>query len=180
LETNGDMPEIPRVGLQVALPGDCHRLTWLGRGPLENYQDRRHSATVGLYSGDVRTMNHAYVRPQENGNHIDVRWACLQDRRNRGLMVVAQGAPLNVSAWPYTLEDLEAATHINGLPERDQMTWNIDHAQRGVGGINSWGAKPLPQYRLSDSRYTYEFILRPVTRASGSLSELGRIPAPAF
>jgi beta-galactosidase len=180
LKTDGDLPEIPRVGLQLGLPGDCHRLTWLGRGPQENYQDRRHGTAIGLYSGDVRTLNHVYVRPQENGNHIDVRWAALLDSGGRGLMAIHKNPYLNVSAWPYSQADLEAASHSNELPARDQITWNIDLAQRGVGGINSWGAKPLPQYRLTKPNYSYEFILRPIKGSSGDLSRLGRTPTPAL
>jgi len=178
LETDGDLPEVPRVGMQLGLPGDCTDFTWLGRGPQENYQDRRHSTTIGLYSGDVRTMNHVYVRPQENGNHIDVRWVCLQDKHGRGLMAIAEGQLLNSSAWPYYQSDLEAATHTDDLAQRDTVTWNIDLAQRGVGGINSWGARPLPQYRLTQSGYTYEFILRPVKASARELTRLGRIPVP--
>jgi len=178
LKTDGTMPEIPRVGLSMGLPGDCNEITWLGRGPHENYQDRRHSATVGLYSADVRTMNHVYVRPQENGNHIDVRWVAITDRKGRGLMAIHEGQFLNTSAWPYSQDDLAAATHSNELPSRETITWNIDSAQRGLGGINSWGAKPLPQYRLTDANYTYEFVLRPLSRSEGDLSKLGRVPAP--
>jgi beta-galactosidase len=178
LKTDGDLPEIPRVGMQLQLPGDCNRLTWLGRGPHENYQDRRHSAIIGLYADDVLTMNHDYIRPQENGNHIDVRWASLQDGRGRGLMALHKGQYLNTSAWPYTQDDLEGSTHSNDLPTRNQLTWNIDLAQRGLGGVQSWGAKPLPKYRLTDADYTYEFILRPLSRGSHDLSHLGRIPAP--
>jgi len=178
LKTDGTLPEVPRVGMQLTLPGDCNRFTWLGRGPQENYQDRRHSTTIGLHSGNVRTMNHAYVRPQEYGNHIDVRWASLRDSKGRGLMALHKGEHLNVSAWPHSQDDLEAATHTNELPVREEVTWNIDLAQRGLGGINSWGAKPLPQYRLRDANYTYEFVLRPITQFNKSLSRLGRIPAP--
>ncbi len=181
LKTNGSLPEIPRVGLQVQVPGDFNRLTWLGRGPQENYQDRRHSTYVGLFEDNVRTMNHDYIRPQEHGNHIDVRWAALTARDGRGLLVMHMGELLNTSAWPHTQDDLEAARHTVDLPTRDAITWNIDHAQRGLGGINSWGAKPLPQYRLTDRNYTYEFVLRPVSAGgAGSLSEMGRRPVPAL
>jgi beta-galactosidase len=180
LKTDGSLPEIPRVGMSLELPGDCSRFTWLGRGPEENYQDRRHAATLGLYSDDARTMNHVYVRPQENGNHIDIRWAALRDRKGRGLMAVHQGQLLNTSAWPYSQTDLEAATHSNELPSRDTITWNIDLAQRGLGGINSWGAKPLPHYRLTEPAYTYEFILRPLSGSDRDLTRLGRTPAPSL
>jgi beta-galactosidase len=180
LTTDGSLPEIPRVGMQVRVPGEFNQFTWLGRGPLENYQDRRHGASVGLFEDDVRTMNHDYIRPQEHGNRIGVRWAALTARDGRGLLVMHVGELLNTSAWPHTQADLEAARHTVELPTRDFITWNIDHAQRGVGGINSWGAKPLPRYRLTAKEYTYEFVLRPVASKATSLSVLGRRPLPVL
>ena len=95
-------------------------------------------------------------------------------------MAIHKGDYLNTSAWPYSQLDLETSTHGHELRPRDEITWNIDHAQRGLGGITSWGAKPLPQYRLTDDNYTYEFILRPVTQSTKSLSRLGRRPAPSL
>ncbi len=180
LKTDGSLPEIPRVGMTLELPGDCTRFTWLGLGPQENYQDRHRASIIGLYSDDVQTMNHVYVRPQENGNHTGVRWAALRDKQGRGLMAVQQDQPLNTSAWPYSQEDLEAATHSNELPLRDTITWNIDLAQRGLGGINSWGAKPLPRYRLTAPAYAYDFILRPLSGSDRDLVKLGRTPAPSL
>jgi len=180
LKTNGSLPEIPRIGMTVQVPGSFDEFTWLGRGPQENYQDRRHSAPVGLYSDKVETMNHEYIRPQENGNHTEVRWAALTAGDGRGLLVKQRGELLNVSAWPYTQADLEAARHTVELAQRENITLNIDHAQRGVGGINSWGAKPLPNYRLTDKDYTYEFVIRPVSSKLTPLATLGRRPAPGL
>jgi beta-galactosidase len=90
---------------------------------------------VGLYSGRVSELVHHYVRPQENGNRSAVRWVCFSDENGEGLRIRHEsGGLLNVSAWPYSMEDLEAADHPHELPVRDYITVNIDHAQEGVGG----------------------------------------------
>lgn len=178
LATNGKLPEIPRVGLQMGLRGLDHTFTWFGRGPGENYPDRWKSSLVGLYSNPVATLNHVYVRPQECGNHVDVRWAAVLDSRHRGFLVRQGKQLLNVSVWPYTQRDLEEASHTNELVNRKTATLNIDLTQRGVGGINSWGAKPLPPYRLTQQHYTYDFVLRPIDATDEDLSQLARIPVP--
>ncbi|MCP5519131.1 MAG: DUF4981 domain-containing protein [Verrucomicrobiales bacterium] len=162
IEPNTDLPEIPRVGQQLALAGRFDRMTWFGRGPQENYSDRQAGAAVGLYRRSIEESVHNYVRPQENGNRTDVRWAVWSDRSGRGLMAVAGDGFLNISAWPYTQADLQAAWHGNELPRRDFVTVNIDHAQRGLGSINSWGAKPFLKYRLQPRIYEYRFTLLPV------------------
>lgn len=161
-----DVTELPRVGMRLTLPAAFDRVTWFGRGPQENYQDRWTGAAVGLYSSRVGEWTHPYVRPQENANRTDVRWVTLTDASGRGLMALQGVSPLSVSAWPYTQEDLEQAKHLHELPRRDTITLNLDYRQRGVGGINSWGAKPLPQYQLLPKLYDYHFILRPVSPAA--------------
>ena len=109
------VPELPRFGMQMALPGRYSTLAYLGRGPYENYWDRHTGSAVGLYSGSVEEMTHVYTRPQENGNRTEVRWLTLTDSQGAGLLAV--GMPLlSVSAWPYSMEDLEKAMHINELP----------------------------------------------------------------
>ena len=90
-------------------------MAYLGRGPYENYWDRHTGSAVGLYSGSVEELTHVYTRPQENGNRTDVRWLTLTDSSGAGLLAV--GMPLlSISAWPYSMEDLEKAMHINELP----------------------------------------------------------------
>ena len=96
--------------MQMALPKSFNRMTWFGRGPQESYWDRKTGAAVGRYTDLVENLIHGYVRPQENGNRSDVRWAALTDADGMGLLAI--GAPLlNVSAWPYTMADLEDTTH---------------------------------------------------------------------
>lgn len=156
------LPEIPRVGMQMTLPGRCDQVTWYGRGPEENYLDRHAGTAVGRYSRSVEEMTHNYVRPQENANRTGVRWIVCADGRGQGLMAVADENLLSTSVWPYTQEDLATAKHTNELPRRDVVTWNLDHVQRGLGSIDSWGAKPLPKYRLTAPEYDYSFTLVPV------------------
>ncbi|MCL4180315.1 MAG: DUF4981 domain-containing protein [Verrucomicrobia bacterium] len=160
---NTDMPELPRVGLQMAIPDDLDTMTWFGRGPHENYWDRQASAHVGLYSGRVKDLLHPYVRPQENGNRSDVRWVSWTHAGGHGLRIDHLGDLLSVSAWPFTQDDLQAARHLHELPDRDFITVNLDYRQRGLGSINSWGAQPLETYRLPPKLYQYSFRITPVT-----------------
>jgi len=102
----------------------------------ENYEDRKTSAAVGLYSARVDELIHDYVYPQENGNRTDVRWVSVTDSEGKGFKITdVEGNFLNFSAWPYTLKDLEKAEHIHELPRREEITFNIDYRQRGVGEI---------------------------------------------
>jgi beta-galactosidase len=173
----GDVPNLPRIGMQMAMPAEFDTMRWYGRGPHETYWDRKTGAAVGLYSGKVDELVHPYIRPQENGNRTDVRWVALTNRDGAGLLAV--GLPLlYVSAWPYTMEDLEKAEHTYDLPKRDTITVNLDYRQRGVGGDDSWSenARPHPEYRLpSRARpYRYRFRLRPLKGTEESIGELCR------
>ncbi|GET25966.1 glycoside hydrolase family 2 TIM barrel-domain containing protein [Prolixibacter sp. NT017] len=160
----GDVPAyIPVVGMSLRIPKEFGTMTWYGRGPWENYSDRQTGANVGLYSGLVDSLWTNYVRPQANGNRDGVRWVRFTNKNGQGLMVVGQ-SPLSVSAWPYSLQDLEQAKHIDDLPVRDFITVNLDDKQMGVGGIDSWSrnARAMPPYRLpSDQQYQYGFYLYP-------------------
>ena len=155
------MPNIPRIGMQMKMPNEYANMKWYGRGPHENYWDRKTGAAVGIYSQKVTEPDHVYVRPQENGNRTDVRWMTLTDKKGRGIRVT--GIPLlSVSAWPYSMEDLSKAWHPYEISERDFVTVNIDYKQMGVGGDNSWGAKTHPEYTLPAKQYEYEFMIEPI------------------
>jgi beta-galactosidase len=160
LRASGNLPEIPRIGMQMALPGRYTRVRWFGRGPHENYLDRRTGAPVGLYSSDVKNLVFPYLRPQENGYRTEVRWIAVTDARNRGLLISGI-KPICFSAWRYSIEDLEAARHDHELPGRDAVTLCIDLAQMGLGGDNCWGAWPHPEYLLKPGReYRYRFRIQ--------------------
>jgi beta-galactosidase len=171
IEPNGEMPNLPRFGMQLAIGGEFDTMTWYGRGPHETYWDRKTGAAVGVYSGKVEELIHEYVRPQENGNRTDVRWATLTNDDGVGLLAV--GMPLlSVSAWPYTMDDLEKAKHIHELPRSGNVTLNLDYKQMGVGGDDSWGATTHPEYLLGAKPYQYSFRLRPWSAEMGDPGEI--------
>jgi beta-galactosidase len=156
----GALPGLPRFGMQMEIPGEFHTMTWYGRGPHENYRDRKTGAAVGVYSKDVEELFHPYIEPQETGNMTDVRWVSFTDEEGAGLM--AKGLPLlSVSAWPYTMDNIEESKHTYELTPSGKVTVNLDYKQMGVGGDNSWGARTHPQYRLPAKPYNYRFRLRP-------------------
>ena len=156
--------EIPRFGMKFSMLGNYDKVSWFGRGPHESYWDRKTSAAVGLYSGSVWEQTYAYVRPQETGNKTDIRWMALTNGRV-GLM--AKGLPtFDGSVHQYPYEDLyyipKAQPHgkIDLIP-KDHIDWLIDYKQMGVGGDNSWGARPHNKYTLYPGTYEYSFMLIP-------------------
>ena len=164
---------LPRFGMQMAIPGNFSTMSWFGRGPHESYWDRKTGSAVGLYSGPVEEQFHQYVRPQETGNKTDVRWVVLTNKDGAGLLAI--GMPLlYASAWPFTMDDLEKATHTNELPRQDTITVNLDYKQMGVGGDDSWGARTHPEYTLPPKAYSYRFRLRPYTPAMGDIDFVAR------
>jgi hypothetical protein len=166
------LPALPRLGLQMRLPGQLDRFAWYGRGPHENYVDRKESAAVGVYAGTVQEQYVPYVFPQENGNKSDVRWAAITGIRGAGLLAI--GMPLlNVSVHHYTPEDFTAAKHTFGLARRDETILHLDHAQCGLGS-NSCGPGPLPQYLLQPEETTFSVRLKPFLGAAASPMSLYR------
>jgi len=159
-----ELPELLRFGIQMRMPRDFEYVQWYGRGPHENYWDRKTSAFIGLYTNTVRDQYVKYSSPQENGYKTDVRWVALSKKNGVGLLAV--GLPtLCFSALPYSTEDLtqesRGTKHPTDLEERDFIEFHIDYRQTGVGGDNSWGARPLEHYTLFPKEYSYSFRLRP-------------------
>jgi len=156
-------PDLPRIGMQVSIPASYDRLAWYGLGPHESYWDRNRGAAVGRYSGSVKRDFFHYAKPQESNNHWATRWASLTNDAGRGILIAGEGV-LSFSAWPYSTADLEAAKHINELPDRDFITLNIDHLQMGVGGDDSWTerAQPHPEFRIPANHYHYIFRIIPI------------------
>jgi beta-galactosidase len=170
------LPYIPEVGTLLLLPRSLDRLHYYGRGPEENHWDRNNGTDVGLYSGTVAGQWSGYLRPQENGNKTDVRWAALTDGDGRGLLV--SGEPLlEVNASRFTPEDLSGgARHDYQLTPRDAVVLRLNHRQMGVGGDNSWGAHTHDEFKLfADRDYAYTYRLRPLTGV-GEAMALSRRP----
>ncbi|MFE9772016.1 glycoside hydrolase family 2 TIM barrel-domain containing protein [Streptomyces sp. NPDC005931] len=171
-----DLPYIPEVGALLFLPGRLDRLHYYGRGPEENHWDRNNGTDVGRYSGAVAAMGTPYIRPQENGNRTDVRWAALTGRDGTGLLV--SGEPLlEINASRFTPEDLSrGARHAYQLTPRDEVVLRVNHRQMGVGGDNSWGAHTHDEYKLfADREYAFTYRLRPL-RDVGEATALSRRP----
>jgi beta-galactosidase len=161
-----NLPDMARFGMTMTLPREFDRMEWLGRGPHESYWDRKTGAAVSRYSGTVMEQYYPYIRPQENGNKSDVRWVALRNKEGYGLLAV--GMPLlSVSAHHFTIDDFDpgeekAQRHPNELVPQDLVTLNLDYKQMGVGGDNSWGARPHREYSLPVRVYSYSFRLRPI------------------
>ena len=158
------LPELLRFGMRMRIPRDFEKVQWYGRGPHENYWDRKTSAFIGIYANTVRDQYVKYASPQENGYKTDVRWVAIAKRNGVGLL--AAGKPtLCFSALPYSIEDFtqerRGTKHPTDLTEQDFIELNIDHNQTGVGGDDSWGARPLEHYTLFPKEYSYSFRLRP-------------------
>ncbi|CAL9386499.1 glycoside hydrolase family 2 TIM barrel-domain containing protein [Streptomyces sp. enrichment culture] len=159
-----NLPYIPEVGTLLFLPRRLDRLHYYGRGPEENHWDRNTGTDVGRYASTVAGQRTPYIRPQENGNRTDVRWAALTDGGGRGLLV--SGEPLlEINASHFTPEDLSAgARHDYQLTPRDAVVLRVSHRQMGVGGDNSWGAHTHDEFKLfADRDYAYTYRLRPLT-----------------
>lgn len=163
--TGRDLPELPRYGMRMQLPGRYGHLTWYGRGPWENYNDRNRASFVGLYDDLVANQYvWNYIRPQESGYKTDVRWLSLTDADGKGLQI--EGIqPICFSATDIATEELDPGLtkkqqHPSDLRPHDAVFLHIDLKQRGVGGDNSWGALPHEQYRLLDKQYTYGYVMR--------------------
>lgn len=157
--------ELIRFGTQMQIPGKFRQMTWFGKGPHETMSDRQTGAAVGRYSSDVRDTIHTYLKPQENGNRTEVRWVELTDGTEQGLRFTdISGTFLNVSAWPYTMEELDRAAHVHELPIRDDIiTLNIDYKQRGVGGDMPGVANVHDEYKLKENvLYKYKYRITPV------------------
>lgn len=164
----GGLSNIPRVGMQIQIDDDYDKLEWFGPGPHETYWDRNSGSALGVYSKSVEKDFYQYVRPQESNNHWNTRWAKLTNASGQGILI-SSNESLNISAWPYTMEDIEKAEHINELPDRDLITLNIDYLQQGVGGDDSWSqnARPHEEFRIPAKNYSYSFSIKPVKAGIG-------------
>jgi beta-galactosidase len=167
------LPELPRFGMRLRLPPAFSRVEWYGRGPHENYCDRNTSAFVGLYGSTVQEQLTPYPSLQENGYKTDVRWVALRDGQGTGLAFVGMDL-FGFSALPYSIEDLTPERRgwkpITDLVERDFIELNIDLKQMGVGGDDSWGARPHLEYTLPPQDYTFRFLIRPLDKGDDPMA----------
>ncbi len=167
-ETNDTyLPEMPRYGMKMQIPGNYDIFTYYGRGPWENYIDRNNSSFIGIYSSNVKDQYVPYIRPQENGNKTDLRWLTLTDENGTGIKIEGVQA-LSVSALNFPISDFDPGLskkqrHTTDIFPHANVYLNVDLKQRGLGGDNSWGAKPHSEYLLKDKSYEYSFVISPVS-----------------
>ena len=185
--------EVPRIGVRFRLPAVMDQVTYLGRGPQENYCDRNNGTLVDVYKATAEEMYFPYVRPQENGHHTDTRWLTLDQKGGRGLTVRADSL-IEFNALRNSVEDFDSEEaknrpyqwsnftpeevanhdeikakdvlrrmhHINDVTPRNFVEVCVDLRQQGVGGYDSWGSRPEPEYTLPANReYRWGFTLIP-------------------
>lgn len=156
-----DLPEIPEVGILFTMDSTFENIEWYGKGPHENHIDREKGAKVGIYEGKVEGQYVPYLKPQECGNKIAVRWATITNNEGIGIKII--GAPtFELNVLPYTPYELEAASHRHKLPAIDKTVVRVNAIQMGVGGDSSWGHRTHPEFTIyADKTYEYTFYLQP-------------------
>ena len=158
-----------RYGMQLQMPKEFDAIRYYGRGPVENYIDRNSSEFLGVYGGKVQDEYYPYVRPQESGNHTDVRWFRVMNAQGEGLEFYSN-APMEASALKFLTEDLDDGPvkdkkidrHSGDLIERPQTQVHIQKRQMGLGCVNSWGAWPRKEYMVDYKDYDFTFAIRPI------------------
>jgi len=186
-----DLPVVPRIGMNVELIRELDNVEWFGRGPFENYWDRKLAAEIGRYANKVADHYVPYVRPQENGYKTDTRWLSLDNASDAGLLVIAHDLvgfgvhhnrltdfvpPVKIAITredgPERVDDERVNMHVSDVVPRDIVSLNIDYGQMGVGGDDSWGKRTLPKYTFTDTSYSYGFSLLPYVPETTPLDSL--------
>ena len=162
-----DLPAPTRIGLAFTMPTRFTGLRWYGRGPQETYVDRKSGAAIGLWRGTIADQYHDYIRPQDTGNKVEVRWMELTGGRGNALRITAD-APLAMNALAFPYEDLfrrpPGTYKSTDVVPHGHVTLLIDGGQAGIGGITTWNAagRPLPRYRLPLAERSFGFNVRPI------------------
>lgn len=167
-DKNEKGPEMFRFGMQFQMPERFNHIEYLGRGPVETYADRKASEFIGSYSADVKDEYFEYIRPQESGNHIDIRTFSVVDKTTGEGLTFYSEAPMECSALNYLVEDLDDGMHKDkkwgrhsgDLIPRKLTQVHVQKRQIGLACVNSWGAWPLEQYRLPYKDYEFRFAVK--------------------
>lgn len=168
-EKGAKVSNIFRFGMQMVMPKSFENISYYGRGPVENYIDRKWATELGVYNQTVTDQFYAYIRPQENGNKTDIRWWKQFNEAGRGLQFVAE-APFSASALHYAIESLDSGwekkqEHSNEVEPADLTNFLIDKVQMGLGCVDSWGAIPREEYMLPYGDYEFTFIMQPISNS---------------
>lgn len=156
---------VPKIGSIMTLNKELDTLSYFGKGPHENYNDRSRGADVGYYSANVDDLFENYIRPQDCGNRMDVRFATLTgENADVGLMFVGEGNLLQVSASHYLPDSINYYKHLYQCPKSENTVLNIDYLVTGVGSA-ACGSRPLPKYQINPGFYSWSYSLRPFDAA---------------
>ncbi len=155
------LADLPRLGIHLIAPDALEQLTWFGRGPEENYADRKAGTALGRYQSTVTNQYVPYIMPQEHGHLTDLRWLCLRNKNGAGLLVSAPSL-IEANATRYSAEQLTSAWHTIDVAPEPRIHLYLDAAHRGLGTA-SCGPDTLPQYRLTDGRYALHYRLLPLS-----------------
>jgi len=161
------------VGLKMTLAESFNNFTWYGRGPHENYPDRKRGAAIGRYTGRVKDQYVPYALPEDNGNKEDVRWIAVTDDSGDGLMIVADTL-MSVSALHFKANDLLSADHINELIPRKEVYLNLNYKQRGLGTK----FHILESYIIYSEPFNFTIELRPYYQSLGEIGKTARMKFP--
>jgi beta-galactosidase len=162
-----DHPELLRFGMKMQIPKQFENVSYYGKGPWENYNDRNRSAFVGNYACKVKDLGFDYIRPQENGYRTEIRTVSFTGDEGFGIKLEGFDAPVCFNARYNADEDLDPGLTkkqqhpIDISPRLNAIYVNIDLKQLGVGGDDSWGARPMKQYRMLDDVYDYSYVIKP-------------------
>ncbi|MEC0267171.1 glycoside hydrolase family 2 TIM barrel-domain containing protein [Paenibacillus anseongense] len=172
------LPPLPRLGLQMVMPGTFDRLAWFGLGPHECYIDRKESGRLGVYAGTVQEQYVPYIKPQEHGNKAEARWATVTNTLGTGLFI--GGMPMfDVSASHYATANVTRAKHTTDLVHLQETIVNMDYQQAPIGNHSCGEAPPLDRYLLHPKETTFELRLKPFSARDVSPMQLSkRWPAP--
>ena len=156
-EIDEKLPPLARIGMLVVLPKSFDDLEWYGRGPMENYEDRKESAFVGIYQSKVADQHFPYIMPQENGNKSDARWLKIRSAQSS---LSFEGSPyFNFTVHDYSPENLNASKTTHELVRGDKTYLHIDYRQMGLGGDDSWSPRVHKEFLLNRKVYNFSFII---------------------
>ncbi|MEM6738021.1 MAG: glycoside hydrolase family 2 TIM barrel-domain containing protein [Bacteroidota bacterium] len=162
-----EVPMLPRYGTNLVINKEFENVKWYGRGPKENYIDRKTASFVGIYDSKVKDLMFEYVRPQENGNRTDTRWITFKNNIGDGIEIQSVDNLISFSAHHQLISDFDEGNkkiqrHTYDIPIRPLVNINLDLIQMGLGGDNSWGAMPLEEYQVKPEDYNFSFLIRPI------------------
>lgn len=169
--SNNSKLNLARFGYSMKLDQQFNNLTYYGRGPIDNYPDRKTGQMIGIYKNTVDKEFENFPKPQDMGNHQDCRWAAITNAAGEGMIFVPD-APMSVSALPYSANQLAMASHPYELGSSDGTYLHIDQAITGLGGNSCGQGAPLDPDRVKANTHTFGFLIRP---ASNDLSALARV-----